>query len=134
VADLDVVRPHLEVALRSRAGRRRRAPSRTAATAPTGPAHDLSLRHDALLPEQCVLGHEICAAAHDVGASPPRTEERPITWRRTATVSVFTVNFVKGLKIVGAEVERERRAKASPPRVEYGAAQRLAPAAHPVRP
>jgi regulator of protease activity HflC (stomatin/prohibitin superfamily) len=45
------------------------------------------------------------------------------------SVSVFTANFVKELKIVGAEVERERRAKVIAAEGEYQAAQRLADAA-----
>ena len=69
------------------------------------------------------------AAAHDVGASPTTNRRTSITWRRTATVSVFTANFVKELKIVGAEVERERRAKVIAAEGEYQAAQRLADAA-----
>ena len=47
----------------------------------------------------------------------------------SATVSVFTANFVKELKIVGAEVERERRAQVIAAEGEYQAAQRLADAA-----
>ena len=45
------------------------------------------------------------------------------------SVSVFTANFVKELKIVGAEFERERRAKVIAAEGEYQAAQRLADAA-----
>jgi hypothetical protein len=69
------------------------------------------------------------AAAHDVGASPTTNRRTSFTWRRTATVSVFTANFVKELKIVGAEVERERRAKVIAAEGEYQAAQRLGDAA-----
>jgi len=69
------------------------------------------------------------AAAHDVGASPTTNRRTSITWRRTATVSVFTANFVKELKIVNAEFERERRAKVIAAEGEYQAAQRLADAA-----
>ena len=69
------------------------------------------------------------AAAHDVGASPTTNRRTSITWRRTATVSVFTANFVKELKIVDAEFERERRAKVIAAEGEYQAAQRLADAA-----
>jgi hypothetical protein len=34
---------------------------------PSDPPRDLPLRHDELLPKQCVLGHETHAAARDVG-------------------------------------------------------------------
>jgi len=34
---------------------------------PADPARDLALRHDELLPKQCVLSHETGVTAHDVG-------------------------------------------------------------------
>src|SRR5690242_534242 len=34
---------------------------------PADPPRDLALRHDKLLPEQCVLSHETGVIAHDVG-------------------------------------------------------------------
>src|SRR5439155_8886771 len=60
---------------------------------PSGPARDLALRHDELLPEQRVFGDETGAAAQDVGGQ-PHHEPKDVDHAPRRTAASARMTFV----------------------------------------